>query len=103
MADRLEQLNKLYAADPSDTFVTYALAMEHEKAGDSAAAVEWLDKTLALDPAYAYAYYQKGRLLIAAGHTDEARRVLKEGLAAAEKAGDQKASSELSQLLTTIG
>lgn len=103
MADRREQLNKLYAADPSDTFITYALAMEHEKAGDSTAAVEWLDKTLALDPTYAYAYYQKGRLLIASGRTDDARQVLKEGLASAEKNGDQKATSELSQLLTTIG
>lgn len=103
MNGRLEQLKKMYAADGADTFVTYALAMELDKAGDTAAAIEWLDKTLAIDPDYAYCYYQKGRLLIAAGRTDDARAVLREGEKAALRVGDQKATSELRQLLQTIG
>ncbi len=94
---------KLYEAGDEDPFVTYAIAMEHETAGDTAAAIGWLDKTLATDPDHAYCYYQKGRLLLARGLADEARVALEAGLDAAKRSGDDKALSELRQLLGTIG
>jgi tetratricopeptide (TPR) repeat protein len=62
----IEQLQRLYDADPSDPFAPYALAQEYAKQGDHAHAVEFYDRCLALDPDYLYAYFHKARAELAA-------------------------------------
>lgn len=95
---RLTQLNKLLALDPSDAFVLYGIAQEHSKTGDHAEAVSWYRKCLTVDTTYLYAYFHMGRSLQALGQIDEARHVVADGVREALKAGDGKASSELSSL-----
>ena len=102
MAERLEQLLKLYEADPSDPFLTYGIALEHAKAGRHDEAVVWLDKTLALDGQYCYAYYQKARMYSETGRDEQARQAVEAGMAAAKLAGDEHAHSELAELLASI-
>ena len=98
----VEQLEKLLASDPRDPFVLYALAQEHAKGGDITRSVEYFDRCLAADPAYCYAYFHKARVLHEAGRTPEAVGTLREGAAAAKKAGDAHALSEISGFLDEI-
>jgi tetratricopeptide (TPR) repeat protein len=100
--DRLAQLLKLHEADPADPFCTYGIALEHAKAGRSAEALTWLDKTLALDAAYCYAYFQKGKLLNDLGDAAGARRTVEAGIVAATQCGDAHARDELATLLDSI-
>jgi len=98
----IEQLEKLLAADPGDAFVLYGLAQEHAKGGDVAKAVEFFDRCLVADPGYCYAYFHKARVLHEAGRTAEAVKVLREGVAAAKRAGDAHALSEITGFLDEI-
>ena len=102
MSNRLDQLTKLHAADPKDPFLTYGIALEHIKANELPQGVAWLDKTLALDANYFYAYFQKAKALSALDREDEAKQVLNIGMAAAKKAGDAHALSEMSALLESM-
>lgn len=105
MPTRLEQLQKLLALDPQDPFVTYGIALEHGKSGQHAVAIEWLDKTIAIDRAYCYAYYQKAKMLIELAKPDDARAVLRVGMAAAQAANtpdSRHAQSEMQDLLENI-
>lgn len=103
MSDRIEQLRKFHEQDPTDTFCTYGLAMEHAKAGEIEEALTWLEKTLEIDADYAYAHFQKAKLLGEAGRTDEARTAADQGLEAARRSGDEKAAGELEELRASLG
>ena len=98
MSDRLEQLQKLLQADPQDADVPYMIALEHAKAGDPAAAADWLDKTLALDGSYHYAYFQKAKMLSELGEDDQALAAVDAGIAKASADGNAKAVGELEEL-----
>jgi tetratricopeptide (TPR) repeat protein len=103
MNDRLEQLHKLHAADPEDADITYMIAMEHAKlddasGGDPAAVIDWLNKTLDLDPNYLYAYFQKAKAQSEQGNDETAKATLQLGIQKAKSALDSKAVSELSEL-----
>lgn len=103
--DRLAPLLKLHAADPADPFCTYGIALEYAKAGRTDDALTWLDKTLALDSHYCYAYFQKGKLLAdrgIPGDDDAARKTLETGIAAATQAGDAHAREEIAALLDSL-
>lgn len=98
MTDRLEQLQKLYDADRQDADLPYMIALEHGKAGDTAEALSWLDKAIALNANYHYAYFQKAKLLDEEGEIDEAVAVLDQGITLAAEVGDAKALGELQEL-----
>lgn len=98
----LEQLEKLLAADPSDTFVLYGLAQEHAKRGEFSRAVEFYDRCLQVDPAYCYAYFHKARALQSQGNVAEALAAVQAGIAKARATGDAHAASELSGLLDEL-
>jgi tetratricopeptide (TPR) repeat protein len=70
---RLDQLLQLHEADPADADLPYMIAMEHVKADRHAEALTWLDRTMALNPDYHYAYYQKAKALSQLGEDEAAR------------------------------
>ena len=98
MTDRLEQLEKLHAADPQDADLPYMIALEWAKSGDTAEAIAWLDKTIALNAHYHYAYFQKAKMLEEDGEGADALVTLDEGIRLATQAGDAKALGELQEL-----
>lgn len=102
MPTRLEQLLKFNQLDPKDAFCCYGIAMEHIKAGDSAQALHWLDQTLAIDPDYAYAYFQKAKTLHSAGQAAAALAAIDSGMAAARRKGDNHAAEELTGLRASL-
>jgi predicted Zn-dependent protease len=98
---RLEKLHKFLAATPNDPFLLYAIALEHKKT-DSTKAIEYLNKTLAADPLYCYAYFQLGQVYEGIDDLPSARKAYTDGIAAAEKAGDSHAGSEIAGALAMI-
>ena len=92
---RLAQLQKMLEKTPGDTFLLYGLALERKKAGENQLALEYLDKVIAVDRFYNYAYYQKGQILESLGQTDAAKAAYVAGIAAARESGDDKALGEL--------
>ena len=102
MSDRLDQLRTLHADTPGDAFLTYGIALELAKVGEHREAVEWLDRTLANDPSYHYAYFQKGKALSELGDEDAAAATLRAGIERAAADGDVKAEGELRGLLEMV-
>jgi Tfp pilus assembly protein PilF len=88
--------------DPNDTFLTYAIALEHKKAGHHAEAIEWFHKVLAKDPSYCVAYHMAGQTHEDAGEIDAAKRAYRDGIAAAAKCGDAHAMGEMQAALNFI-
>lgn len=103
---RLEQLHKLHKLDPNDPFCTYGIALEIAKTGDTEQAIEWLDKTIALDDTYCYAYFQKGKMLDSAGKPEEAKAILTAAIAKAKSIPNNPdaahAAEEMTGLLESI-
>ncbi len=102
MSTRLEQLQKMLAREPNDTFLLYGIAMEHKKTGDEKTALEMLEKVIQLDPGHGYAWYQRGQILEMSGDSPAARQAYTDGITAATKSGDAHARSELEGALSML-
>lgn len=102
MNSRREKLQEFVAADPSDSFSRYALALELEKEGEEGEAVLQFREVIARDPAYVAAYYHLGKVLARTGFIAEARQVYSNGLAAASAANDQRTRTEIQEALDNL-
>ena len=100
---RLPQLHKMLEKSPDDSFLLYAIALEHKKANEYPQALDYLSRTIGVDPDHAYAYYQVGQTHEQAGEPDKARQAYRDGLAAARRKGDAKALNELQVALDILG
>ncbi|MCC6285937.1 MAG: tetratricopeptide repeat protein [Phycisphaerales bacterium] len=96
----LDQLRKLLAAEPGDSFLLYGMAQELARLNRGSESLAYFDKCLAADPEYLYAYYHKARVLAELGQTEAARSTLTQGLARA--AADLRAASEMRSLLDSL-
>jgi tetratricopeptide (TPR) repeat protein len=101
-SDRLEKLGQLLEKSPGDAFLLYAIAMEHKKTGNAAAALEFFDRTVQHDPGYCYAYHQKGLLFESLGKIAEAKMAYRQGIEAAERKPDLHAREEIAAALSMI-
>ena len=93
--ERIEKLKEFLLADPDDSFVKHALALEYQKRGDSITARRLLEEVLVKDPAAVGSYYQLAKLLEEMGETAEAIAWYKKGMEAAKGAGERRAYNEL--------
>lgn len=93
--DRIERLRAFLKANPNDSFVQHALALEYIKAGDDGAARQLFERVLQRDENYIGSYYHLGKLMERSGDTKGAIAVYEKGLAKAKVAGDQHAYNEL--------
>ncbi|HVT84861.1 MAG TPA: tetratricopeptide repeat protein [Chitinophagaceae bacterium] len=96
--DRIEKLKELLQANPSDSFLQHALALEYIKLGNDAAARSLFESVLEKDPGYVGTYYHLAKLLERAGATDAAVRICEKGMQEAKQAGEQLAYNELRSL-----
>lgn len=100
--DRIAELNEILSQDPNSTLARYGLAMEYAKSGQPDRAMEEFQKLLAANPDYAAAYFMAAQTLARANRTDEAKRMLQDGIAAAQRKGDSHAQSEMQAMLEEI-
>ena len=100
---RLDQIQKRLAAEPDDTFLNFALAMELVKTGQTEDAIARFKRINQLNPDYIPAYFQQGSTLISMGRLHDASAILREGIEVAERTGDHHAAGEMGELLATLG
>lgn len=93
----------MLADDPGDTFLRYSLAMELDKEGDHDASLATFAELTRDDPPYVPAFFMAAQQLARLGRNDEAREILKNGIASALKQADHHAAGEMSEFLASLG
>jgi tetratricopeptide (TPR) repeat protein len=96
---RIEQIREMLRDDPEDAFLIYALALEHEKAGEVQEAIKGLESLRSKQPDYLPVYYKLGKLSEQSGHMQKAIEYYKTGIQVARKQNDQKTLGELNEAL----
>jgi Fe-S cluster biosynthesis and repair protein YggX len=90
-------------ADPNNDMAWYSLASAYADAGRPLDAAQAYEKCLRLNPAMSKAYQLAGAQYLAAGNTDDARRILTEGYTSAASRGDRMPMTAMADLLKQIG
>jgi len=93
--DRIAKLKEFLNANPSDSFVQHALALEYVKAGDDAEARKWFENILSSDENYIGSYYHLGKLLERNDERENAIKWYEKGMLKAKENGDMHAYNEL--------
>lgn len=93
--DRINKLKGFLEANPGDSFLQHALALEYIKAGDDEQARLLFENILSSDPSYVGSYYHLGKLLERKGDIALAMEWYQKGMQAAKAAGDNHALNEL--------
>jgi Tfp pilus assembly protein PilF len=93
--DRIIKLKEFLQANPRDSFLKHALALEYVKLEDDKTAREIFEEILTQDPGYIGSYYHLAKLLERTGDTNAAIQWYEKGMEAAKKAGDNHALGEL--------
>lgn len=102
MINRLSSLLELHKKDPSDSFVTYGIALEYISANDYQKAEEYLFLLLKNDPKYVPAYMQYAMLKEKIDDIEEAKRIYREGIIIARELKDMKAAREMEEFLNDL-
>jgi predicted Zn-dependent protease len=100
--NRIATLTELLTHDPNNAFARYGLAMEYSNAGDPDRALEEFRKLLSANPDYTAGYFMAAQTLVRAGRTEEAKKMLVEGIASAQCKRDAHAESEMQAMLEEI-
>lgn len=93
--DRIAKLKEFLQANPNDSFIQHALALEYVKEGDDAEARRLFENLLAKDEDYIGSYYHLGKLLERNDEKENAQRWYELGMLKAKEAGDHHAYNEL--------
>ncbi len=96
-------LTEILTQNPTDAFARYGLAMEHSNSGDVERALEEFGKLLASHPDYTAGYFMAAQTLVKASRVEEAKKMLADGIASAERTGNGHALSEMEGLLAELG
>ena len=101
--DRIAMLKEVLEQSPGDAFARYGLAMEYSKAGQIEASLAEFKKLLELHPDYTAGYFMAAQTLARADRADEARQMLRDGIASAARTGNQHAKMEMEGMLAELG
>lgn len=99
--NRLEKLKEMQHANPGDSFLKFAIALEYVNE-DKAEAVRLLEGLLRDVPAYIPTYYQLGKLYEEMNEVKRALEIYQSGIAQAEAAGEMKTARELKEALALL-
>jgi len=93
--NRIQKLKEFLIANPADSFIQHALALEYIKLGDDSQARNVFERLLSQDENYIGSYYHLGKLLERAGAKEEAIQCYEKGMLKAKETGDNHAYNEL--------
>jgi len=99
---RLEQLQQFLADSPGDTFITFAIAKEYEKLGETEKALAHYLDIETNDNDYVGLYYHLGKLYVTQNNLEKATATYQKGMAVAKKINDNHAYNELAGALMEI-
>jgi tetratricopeptide (TPR) repeat protein len=100
--DRIAGLREILDENPNDAFARYSLALEYSTRGELEPALEQFGKLLALHPDYTAGYFMAAQALARAERTEEARKMLTDGITSAERTGNAHARSEMEAMLAEL-
>jgi predicted Zn-dependent protease len=101
---RRRMLEESLASDPTDAFLRYGLAVQCLREGDIEEGRTRLQALIADHPDDQVAAHQQlGQSYLESGETEQARAMLRDGIALARRRGDSHAASEMEGLLAGIG
>jgi len=95
MADRLQRITEMLSNTPNDAFLLFALAQELKNAARVEEAIAAFRNLRKQHPDYVGLYYHYAAVLAEAKRTSAAEEVYEQGIAVAQKIGDQHALAEL--------
>lgn len=95
-------LKQILEQNPSDSFARYGLAMELASRGEVENALAEFQKLRNANPDYVPAYQMAAQTLLDAGRSAEACAMLEEGIACAQRTGNQHAASEMQGMLDSL-
>lgn len=99
---RINDIKKMLKTDKHDSFLTYALALEYDKLGDSKEAIRIIEELIQTDPEYLGAYYKLGQLYEQQNKLDKAIQIYRTGIKLANEKNDNKTKGELEEALWLI-
>jgi predicted Zn-dependent protease len=100
--DRIATLAEILAQDPNNAFARYGLAMEYSNSGQPDRALDEFGKLLSANPDYAAGYFMAAQTLVKANRPEEAKQMLRDGIAAAQRKKDSHAQSEMQAMLDEL-
>ena len=100
--DRVAMLTEILSQNPADAFARYGLALEYSNSGEVERALEEFGKLLAAHPDYTAGYFMAAQTLAKAERTQEARKMLVDGIASAVQTGNTHAQSEMTAMLAEL-
>ena len=96
--DKLALLTQILQQNPTDAFARYGLAMELVSQSRIPEALTEFDRCIADNPDYVPAYQMSAQTMAAHGQSDLALARLHQGIAAANRTGNQHALAEMDAL-----
>ncbi len=99
---RLDQLQQLLAAEPTDAFLRYGVAMELAKLDRFAESLDQFNQLLQQHPNYVPAYFMAGRTCEQNADIPAAKIFYTRGIAVANATGDSHAAGEIASALAAI-
>lgn len=96
---RFQQLQEMLKNEPNDSFLNYALALEHAKMGEIQKAIELIEMILHRDVNYLGAYYQLGNYYELTKQPQKAIAIYTKGIEMANKQNNRKTQRELQEAL----
>lgn len=96
-------LQEVLAQNPTDPFARYGLAMEYANQGRTEMSLAEFSRLLETNPDYTAGYQMAAQTLIKSGREAEARVMLQNGIACAQRTGNQHAHTEMKALLDELG
>lgn len=88
--------------NPNDAFARYGLAMEYAKAGQTETALEQFAILLQANPDYTAGYLMAAQTLNNGGRAEDAKKMLRDGIASAVRTGNGHARSEMEAMLEEL-
>jgi predicted Zn-dependent protease len=93
--NKIAALTEILQADPTNAFARYGLAMEHISEGNTDTALAEFTNLIQHNPDYVPAYQMSAQTLAKLGRTEDALDRLHNGIAVANRTGNQHALSEM--------
>jgi tetratricopeptide (TPR) repeat protein len=103
MTDRAALLQEILANSPDDAFARYGLALEYANSGQTEDALREFATLREKNPDYVPAYQMAAQTLMLESRHDEARTILEQGIAAAQRTRNQHAEKEMQGMLFDLG
>lgn len=100
--DRIAALSEILAANPTDAFARYGLAMEYSNAGQFETALAEFGRLLENHPDYTAGYFMAAQTLVKAERFGEAKKMLADGINSARRTGNGHALSEMEAMLAEL-